>query len=247
MLKQYSSVQTSPETRFTRVIINNMRLHQSKVCVWLQPVNVFRNLLHIYRDLQIDMHQSDEPTGPTITWEMILGMCCCDTWEPVTRMRKPISFFSFHCQMHRHQTMCHRAEPHRPDRERMERWRRSGGRVRHTNVNSFLHMNTMDDELQGMMGTWGARHGRHAAARQFRDTNTALRHNISTEPRLEKHAAPFWVSLLAAWVREGKKGRKEGKERRVKVKAPVTPEVTGSGESGRTCSSALCQSGHFHH
>lgn len=133
MLKQYSSVQTSPETRFTRVIINNMRLHQSKVCVWLQPVNVFRNLLHIYRDLQIDMHQSDEPTGPTITWEMILGMCCCDTWEPVTRMRKPISFFSFHCQMHRHQTMCHRAEPHRPDRERMERWRRSGGRVRHTN------------------------------------------------------------------------------------------------------------------
>lgn len=33
-------------------------------------------------------------------------------------------------------------------------------------------------------------------------------HNITTVPRLEKHAAPFWVSLLAASVKGGKETRK---------------------------------------
>lgn len=37
-------------------------------------------------------------------------------------------------------------------------------------------------------------------------------HNMTTVPRLEKHAAPFWASLLAAWLEGRREGSEEGEE-----------------------------------
>lgn len=62
-------------------------------------------------------------------------------------------------------------------------------------------------------------------------------HNITTVPRLEKHAAPFWASLLAAWSKERRGGSEEGRQGgreggRVEVKGQEVVrgmlEVTGT-------------------
>lgn len=42
------------------------------------------------------------------------------------------------------------------------------------------------------------------------------RHNISIIPRSEKHAPPFWVSFLAAWLK-ARRGRRRGRRWMLKV------------------------------
>lgn len=63
------------------------------------------------------------------------------------------------------------------------------------------------------------RPGCHAAARPFIATVTTVTIIIiSIVPRREKHAAPFWVSLLAVRSKKRRDGRQEAGRRGLKVK-----------------------------
>lgn len=126
------------------------------------------------------------------------------------------------------QTLWHRAAP-------MQTESGEGGEVRGQSFHSYRHtvfqykdQRRQCGELRGIMGKMRGEallpcsseaiqsHGYHGYYGHHHH-----HHNITTVPRLEKHAAPFWVSLLAALVERGKETR-EGRSKggwRLKIRS----------------------------
>lgn len=98
-----------------------------------------------------------------------------------------------------------------------ERWQRSGDTkcVRHYDGDT-RHPHPVDLTL-GSLGKSATRPRCHAASKAIQSHSCHgyhnHRHNISIIPRSEKHAPPFWVSFLAAWLK-ARRGRKWGRRGR---------------------------------
>lgn len=136
-----------------------------------------------------------------------------------------------------------------PTNQSTERWQKSGdrkwawhydGHRWHLLLFSLRSLSQTALRWWGIMGKWVMRSGCHAAARPFGATVTTVttdhQHNITTVPRLEKHAPPFWASLLAAWSKERREGSEEGEDRgwRLKVWAYVGGMLEVTGAVGRS-------------